>query len=133
MYQHNLKDAKRKELLPEGWVDLEVVRIEPMTSKAGNDMFKISFAKADEPVKGTDVYLLPEGKMSFLYREFLESCAIEGDEEGNFSWEEDDVIGKTVSARIEHNKEDDWIDRDGKTRDGRTRDRVVEFRKMAVE
>lgn len=109
------KEKSEQEVFAEGWHDFEVVSMEEATSKQGNPMFKISLALADNPTKGIVVYaILSQGKR-WLLKQLLDACGCEAGQDKVYDFDTDDIIGKTVSGRIE-NQNENWVDRNGKER-----------------
>jgi len=113
-----------------GWNDVEIVKAEEMTSKAGNQMFKVSLASAEDPNQGTDVYCVAEKGKRWLLKQLLAACGIEPDADGVFDWDIPDIEGKTVQGRVEYVSET-WMDREGKERTTQ-KGKIVEFRRMEV-
>lgn len=118
----------------EGWYDLEIVSMKSGESKLGNPKYVVSFALASEPQKGIiqDMTNIP-GKR-WLLRQMLEACGIEGAKnkkgEEIFDWDVSDVEGKTVCAKIVHDKTP-WINRDNETVIT-PKAKVAEFKKISV-
>ena len=47
-YRHDMsQETDRKELLPEGWREFEILSCEEQVSKQGNDMFKFVFVDVE--------------------------------------------------------------------------------------
>ena len=118
-------------LIPEGWQAFEVVRLEEQTSKAGNQMFKISLVLADDMSTGTDVFAVAEAGKRWFLKQLLTACGCEAGQDGVYDWDVADVEGKTIQGRVEHIQET-WIDREGRERKT-PKSKVVEFKKLSVE
>lgn len=134
MYEMDMSEEKNKEILPEGWYDLEIVKVEALTSRQGNPMFKISFALADNPTKGIEMFQTNMQGKRFMLWKLLEACEIEPivDENGKekYHWQESDIEGHTVSAKIIHDKKP-FIGRDGQERII-PKAKIAQFRKMSI-
>lgn len=113
----DFSNDSRKELLPEGWIALEIVSMVEGVSKAGNPKYTIRFACADDPQSGIDQDLTNIPGKRWMLRSLLESAGIEPEknEEGKeiYDWEIEDILGHTVLAEIIHDKTP-FIGRDGK-------------------
>ncbi len=114
--------------MPDGWHGFEVVKIEEQTSKQGNQMFVAKVVSYDDAGVGTDVYLVAEKGKRWFLKQLLKACNCSAGEDGIYDWSEEDVEGKFVSGRVEHQKDKDWIDRDGNTQPGKLKARIVEFK-----
>jgi hypothetical protein len=125
------QETEPNKVFTEGWHDWEVVKVEEETSKAGNQMFKISLVLADKPAEGTVVYAVAEQGKRWFLKQLLIACDCPAGEDGVYDWSEEDVEDHTVSGRVENAKET-WIDREGKTRET-LKSKIVEFRKMSVQ
>ena len=119
----------------EGWHDVEIVKIEEGTSKAGNSKFTINFASAINPSDGLQQDLTNIQGKRWLFRQLLEACWIEPEEneEGRkiYNWDISDVEGKTVSTKIIHDKTP-FIGRDG-NEVIIPKPKIVEFKKLQVK
>jgi len=127
----NEQEAGAQEVFNEGWHDFEIVTMDEMTSKQGNPMFKIHLVLAEDASKGIIVYAIStEGKRWFL-KQLLNACACEAGQDGIYDFDTNEIVGHTVSGRIE-NSQENWKDRTGKERTS-TKSKVVEFAKMGVD
>jgi hypothetical protein len=124
-------EVRGNEVFSEGWYDWEIVNMEEQTSKQGNQMFKISVALADNPNKGLVIYAVAEPKKRWFLKNLLNAVGCEGGQDGIYDWDIEDVIGYTVSGRIENSIEL-WKDRNGKERKS-TKSKIVEFSRMGVK
>lgn len=135
MYNDDMTDDVGKWLPDEGQHDLEVVTMVEGTSKQGNPKFTINFASPTEPQNGIQQDITNIQGKRWLLRQLLEACGIEPEEneEGRkiYNWDISDVEGKTVSAKIEHDKTP-FIDRDGNERVV-PKAKIVSFKKIEVE
>jgi len=122
-------EKSRPGLLDEGWRDFRVVKIVDAISKGGNPQFIITVRDLET---GTDVEVYAvsvEGKRWFL-KAFLAAMGIVESAEGTFDWDSDDLIGKHVSARVEH-EPNDWVDRNNvQHHDKRTK--IAEWRPLGI-
>lgn len=119
--------------MPDGWHEFEVVKIENTVSKQGNEMFVAKVVSADDAGIGTDVYLIAEKGKRWFLKQLLKACDCPAGEDGVYDWSEEDVEGRTVEGRVEHQQEQEWIDRKGVTQPGKLRARIVEFKKLQVK
>lgn len=131
-YNMNMKGEKEpNRVLDPGWYDWEIVSVEEQTSKQGNQMFKVAIALATDPQIGMDVYAVAEEGKRWFLKQLLNACECTKDEDGNYDWSEEDLVGKNVQGRVENNQET-WIDRQGAERTT-TKSKVVEFRKPIIK
>ncbi len=94
-------------------------------------MFKVHLVLAKDASKGIIVYAIStEGKRWFL-KQLLNSCGCEAGQDGIYDFDTDEIIGHTVSGRIE-NSQEKWTDKTGKERTT-PKSKVVEFAKMGVD
>lgn len=134
-YSDDMTDDLGKWLPDEGYHDLEIVTMEEGISKSNNPKYIINFASADDPANALqqDITNIP-GKR-WLLRQLLEACGIEPEEneEGRkmYNWDISDIEGKTVSAKIIHDKTP-FIGRDG-NEIIIPKAKIVEFKKLKVE
>ena len=119
--------------MPDGWHDFEIVKMEEQTAKSGNLMFVAKVVSADNAGIGTDVYLVAEKGKRWFLKQLLNACGCVGGQDGVYNWDIIDVEGHTVQGRVEHQQEDDWIDRKGVTQKGKIRARILEFKKLEVK
>jgi len=119
--------------MEDGWHDFEVATIREEKSKQGNEMFVAKLVSADNVGIGTDVYLIAEKGKRWFLKQLLKACDCPAGEDGVYDWSEEDIEGHTVSGRVEHQQEDDWIDRKGVTQKGKLKARIVEFKKLEVK
>lgn len=132
-FQHDMNGEDKVIFeMEDGWHNFEVVKIEAKTSNQGNEMFVAKVVSTEEAGIGTDVYLVSgKGKRWFL-KQLLKACDCPAGEDGVYDWSEEDVEGKTVQGCVDHQQEDDWIDRKGNTQKGKLRARIVEFKALEV-
>ena len=135
MPKDDMTDDVGKWLPDEGWYDLEVVTMEEGISQANNPKYTINFASVDDPTNGLQQNLTNIKGKRWLLRQLLEACGIEPEinEERRkiYNWDISDVEGKTVSARIAHDKTP-FIDRDGNERIV-PKAKIMEFKKLRVK
>lgn len=132
-YQHDMNGEDRVIFeLEDGWHDFEIVTVEEKTSSAGNQMFVAKVVLADNPSIGCDVYMVSEKGKRWFLKQLLKACDCPAAEDGVYDWSEEDVEGRTVQGRIEHQQEDDWVDRNNKTQKGKLRAKLVEFKRLEV-
>jgi hypothetical protein len=112
VYEHDMKEEKRPvQLLPEG---PRLVRVTEMIfgkSKKDLDMFTTTIEDV-KTHKSMVCWLGAEPKKRWMLKSLLTACEIPAGQDGIYSWDVKDVIGKTVIAMIEH-KEEPWINREG--------------------
>ena len=134
MFKDDMTEDIGKWLPEEGYHDLEVVTMVEGTSKTGNSKFIINFASAIAPNNGLQQDLTNIQGKRWLLRQLLEACGIEPKEnkEGRkiYNWDISDVEGKTVSAKIIHDKTP-FIGRDG-NEVVIPKAKIIEFKKMSV-
>jgi hypothetical protein len=118
--------------MPDGWYNFEVVKIEQKISSKNNEMFVAKVVSTEDAGIGTDVYLVSEKGKRWFLKQLLKACDCPAGEDGVYDWSEEDVEGKTVQGRVEHQQEDDWIDRKGNTQKGKMRARIAEFKALEV-
>ena len=115
MFEMDMSHEKeKKQALPEGWREFEILTCEPEISKSGNDMFVFVFVDTELNQEEAIYAVAVEGKRWFL-KQILTACGIEATKESVFKWDIPDVLNKTVFGRVEHIPEE-WIDRKGETR-----------------
>ena len=133
-YSDDMTDDVGRWLPEEGWYDVEVVTMIEGTSKAGNSKFTINFASASNPNDGLQQDLTNIQGKRWLLRQLHEACGIEPEEneEGRkiYNWDISDIEGKTVSAKIVHDKTP-FIGRDG-NEIVIPKAKIIEFKKIAV-
>jgi len=135
MPKDDMTDDVGKWLPDEGWYDLEVVTMKTGISKSNNPKYIINFASADDPTNGLQQNLTNIQGKRWLLRQLLEACGIEPEKnkEGRkiYDWDVADVEGKTVSAKIIHDKTP-FIGRDGNERIA-PKAKIMEFKKLKVK
>ena len=135
MPKDDMTDDVGKWLPDEGWYDLEVVTMKTGISKSNNPKYIINFASADDPTNGLQQNLTNIQGKRWLLRQLLEACGIEPEKnkEGHkiYDWDVADVEGKTVSAKIIHDKTP-FIGRDGNERIA-PKAKIMEFKKLKVK
>lgn len=133
-YQHDMNGEDKMIFeMSDGWHPFEIVKIENTTSKQGNEMFIAKLVSAQDYGVGTDVYLIAEKGKRWFLKQLLKACDCPASEDGVYDWSEEDVEGRTVEGRVEHQQEPDWIDRKGITQSGKLKARIVEFKALKVE
>ena len=132
-YSHDMSRESNRGLLPEGWRKFKIVKCEKAVSKAGNEMFVAKVVSAEDAGIGCDVYLVAEKGKRWFLKQILSAVGIEPDEEGNMAWDLSDVEGHTILGKVEHKKEDDWVDRNNVTQPGKLKARIVEFKKLSTD
>lgn len=130
-WTQNLKDEKvppRKILLPEGQRTMHVVGVEYGTSKQNNPQFIFSI-KDDETGYVDKFYCVDvTGKRGAL-KMILDACEASKDNEGNYSWDENSVIGKGIVCEVIH-EPNTYINREGETINTKQH-RIVEITALA--
>ncbi len=133
-FQHDMNGEDKVIFdMPDGWHDFEIVSLEEKTSKQGNQMFVVKVVSADNAGVGCDVYLVAEKGKRWFLKQLLKACDCPAGEDGVYDWSEEDVEGHTVSGRVEHQQEPDWVDRNNVTQKGKLKARIVEFKKFGVK
>jgi len=119
----------------EGDHDLEIINMQEATSKQGNSKYVIDFASADNPEDVLQQNLTNIPGKRWLLRQLLEAVGIkpEKNKEGKkiYDWETDDVIGKTITAQIVHDKTP-FIGRDG-NEIVIPKAKVIKFKKLTIQ
>ena len=132
MPKDDMTDDVGKWLPEEGWYDLEVVTMETGISKSNNPKYIINFASASNASNGLQQDLTNIKGKRWLLRQLLEACGIEPEKnkEGRkiYDWDVADVEGKTVSAKIIHDKTP-FIGRDGNERIA-PKAKIMEFKRL---
>ena len=132
-YQHDMNGEDRVIFeMENGWHNFEVVKIEEQTSKQGNQMFLAKVVSTEDTGIGTDVYMVAEKGKRWFLKQLLKACDSPASEDGVYDWSEEDIEGHIVQGRVEHQQEDDWIDRKGNTQKGKLKARIVEFKKLEI-
>jgi hypothetical protein len=133
-YKDDMTNESNKWMPEPGEYDVEIVKMEEGTSKQGNPKFTIHFASAEDAALGLvqDLTNIP-GKR-WLLRQLLEAVGIEPEEntEGKkiYNWDIPDVEGKTVTAKIEHEKST-FINRNNQEQES-TKAKIVGFKKLST-
>lgn len=108
------QEKKPSGIIPSGHRQVIVVEMIDGVSKAsGNPMFTATIE--DIETKNTmQVFLVNVPKKRWMLKSLLNAVGVEGGQDGVYSWDVTDVIGKQVTAIIEHYSEP-WINRDGQS------------------
>jgi len=115
-YEMDLSNEKKpsfKVLLPEGNRRFKIVGIEEKQSKAGNDMLIITAQDSETLYDDTWFAILAPGKRWFL-KMLLSAVGCKAAEDGIYSFDIDDIIGKDVMGLVVH-EDNEWINREGVT------------------
>ncbi len=120
------KESERLDMeLKDGVYKFEIVSIEEKVSSQQNDMLVMQVALDSDPSQGSTVYMVTqEGKRWFL-KQLLEACGITQNQEGNYDFDTDELIGKLVEAKVV-NVNDEWVDRNGATQ-SKMKSKIVKF------
>ena len=111
---------------PTGWNKYNVENCVAMTSKKGNEMFKVTIAlSADKTVAG-DVYAITEPGKRWFLKQLLASCGIPAGTDGIYEFDIGDLLDKPVMAQGIP-QEETWIDREGNNRTS-TKTKLVAFK-----
>jgi hypothetical protein len=114
MPEYNMSEERRPpSILQEG---ARLVRITEMilsTSKAGNEMY-ITTIEDTKTHKSMQVWLVATPKKRWMLKSLLAACEVPASEDGVYSFETKDIIGKSIIAMIEH-VEEEWVNREGET------------------
>ena len=124
-YKDNLSGEKKPfSLMPEGHRQVIVTEMIEGKSKSGNNMFTVTL----EDIKTKSemlVWLVSEPKKRWMLKSLLSAVEIPAGADGVYDWSKSDVIGKQVTAIVEHYTEP-WINREGKEVTS-TKAKVTEF------
>lgn len=134
MPQDDMTNESERWMPEEGRHNLEIISMEGGYSRAGNPKYTIVFASADNPKLTLQQDITNIQGKRWLLRQMIEACGIEPEEneEGKkiYNWEIEDMIGKTVSAQIIHDKTP-FIGRDGREI-VIPKAKIIRFEKMSV-
>lgn len=129
-YKMDMRGEKeKKNPLPEGWRDFEIISCEEAVSKQGNDMFKFIFADLETGQEEEIYAIATQGKRWFL-KQILSACGVEAGQDGIYEWDIPEVLNKTIQGLVKH-IEEEWINREGEsivTKKGK----IVEVKKLEV-
>lgn len=130
-YQHDMTGEDKVAFeMEDGWHNFEIVSLEEKQSKAGNQMFVAKVVSQEDVGIGCDVYLVAEKGKRWFLKQLLKACDCPAGEDGVYDWDIEEIENKIVQGRVEHQQEDDWINRKGETQKGALRARIVEFKKV---
>ena len=125
MPEYNMSEERRPpSILQEG---ARLVRITEMifgTSKNGNEMYTVSIEDT-KTHKSMQVWLVATPKKRWMLKSLLSACEVPASQDGVYSFETKDIIGKSVIAMIEHVTEP-WTNREG-VEVMQTKAKVTEF------
>ena len=125
MPEYNMSEERRPpSILQEG---ARLVRIAEMifgTSKNGNEMYTVTIEDT-KTHKSMQVWLVATPKKRWRLKSLLAACEVPASEDGVYSFETKDIIGKSVIAMIEHVTEP-WTNREG-VEVMQTKAKVTEF------
>lgn len=127
-------DVARNWMPDEGLVNVEVISVEMGFSQTNNPKYTVMLASADNPQDVLQIDLTNIPGKRWLLRQLLEATGIEGQEnsEGRkiYQWEIDDILGKTVTAKVIHDKTP-FTNRQG-YEEIRPKAKIIEFKKILV-
>jgi len=106
------QEKKPSSILPEGQRVVRITEMIETTSKAGNRMFQTVLEDV-KTLSSMTVFLVAEPKKRWMLKSLLTACNVPAGADGVYSWDVEDVIGKSVIANVEHYTEP-WINREGK-------------------
>ena len=125
MPEYDMSQEKRPpSILQEG---ARLVRITEMifgTSKGGNEMYTTTIEDT-KTHKSMQVWLVATPKKRWMLKSLLAACEVPASQDGVYSFETKDIIGKSVIAMIEHVTEP-WTNREG-VEVMQTKAKVTEF------
>ena len=125
MPEYNMSEERRPpSILQEG---ARLVRITEMifgTSKNGNEMYTVTIEDT-KTHKSMQVWLVATPKKRWMLKSLLSACEVPASQDGVYSFETKDIIGKSVIAMIEHVTEP-WTNREG-VEVMQTKAKVTEF------
>lgn len=111
-YKDNLSGEKKPfSLMPEGHRQVIVTEMIEGKSKSGNNMFTVTLEDIKTKTEML-VWLVNEPKKRWMLKSLLLAVELPAGEDGVYEWSKSDVIGKQVTAIVEHYSEP-WINRDG--------------------
>lgn len=107
------QERKPAGLIPKGHRVVRVTEMIESKSKSGNMMFITQIEDVETRI-GMAVYLVSEPKKRWMLKSLLTAVKAKAGEDGVYEWDVTDVIGKTVTAVVDH-VEEEYINRDGNT------------------
>jgi len=107
------QESEKKQLLPTGWREFEIINCEEQISKQGNMMFKFTFTDT-EFKQEEEVYAVAIPKKRWFLKQILSACGVSAGQDGVYEWDIPDVINKLIVGRVEH-EEQEWINRNNET------------------
>lgn len=124
-YKDDLSAEKKPfSLMPAGHRQVIVLEMIDGKSKSGNNMFTVTLEDIDTKSEML-VWLVSEPKKRWMLKSLLSAVGIAAGQDGVYDWSKSDVIGKQVTAIVEHYQEP-WINREGKEVTS-TKAKVTEF------
>jgi hypothetical protein len=124
---------------PEGWVDIEIVKMVAGTSKSNNPKYTIDVVSALDAGEGMQIDLTNIPGKRWLLRQLIEAVGIESrieieeftqKEKKVYDWEVEDIEGRTVSAKVVH-EPNKWTDRNNVVHDD-VKAKIVSFRNLTA-
>jgi hypothetical protein len=127
-YSFDMSNEKPyRELFPEGSQELRIESMELKVSNKGNEMFEISFTCLKTGAMDIFYFLTAAGKR-WMLKLLLEAAGeYKKDNNNNYSFDSDNLLGRIVEAEIIH-EEESYIDADGTTKK-KTKNKIVKFYK----
>ena len=123
------KETEKKQLLPEGWREFEIINCVEEISKAGNMMFKFTIVDT-ELKQEEEIYAIAIPKKRWFLKQILTACGVEAGKKGIYKWDIPDVLNKSIMARVEH-EDQEWINRNNQSVVSK-RARIREVKSMEI-
>ena len=126
-YQANMGTEKRpKVLIPKGFRLVRITEMIATKSSKGNDMFTSTLEDIGTK-RRLQFYIMNVPKQRWLLKSLLNALGNQGGQDGNYDWSVSDVLMKQVTAVIEHEKQEDWTDKECVKHEGSMQSVVKEF------
>lgn len=109
---------------------MQIVSVEYGTSKNNNPQFIFSLKDSETGYIDKFYCIDVEGKRGNL-KMVLDACDISSDAEGNYSWDDPDVVGNSIICEVVH-EPNDWLNRNGEMVHD-TQHRIVEIKSLEWE
>ncbi|MFH1422775.1 MAG: hypothetical protein ABIH42_08710 [Planctomycetota bacterium] len=124
------QEREKEQLLPEGWRCFTIIKCEEQISKSGNEMFKIAMTDC-ETYQEITLYAIAVPKKRWFLKSLLSACRVKASENGIYEWSTEEIIGKVIKGRVEH-QEEIWVNKDNQEV-ATKKHRIVEVLKVSEE
>lgn len=106
----NLDQETSQRILPDGEYDFEVLKAEPQTSQAGNEMLKLMVRVFDGNGNKIQLfdYLVASDKAAWKIAQFCKATGMESKLDADGELLADDVKGRTGVCRVVVDDDDQW-------------------------